>query len=170
MAKAIRYQVPETPKASTAEEELQTLLETLHQQGLLRIANDTLQASPDLAEVLLNGLNRYQTRNAVQNLSLILMSLGRVPPERFALIADGLIAALNALKESASTENHQSAPGITGVLRLLRDDQLWRSIQPLLAAVAELLSPLDKAEQDPAARRDQEAHRHDQPSAAEEAP
>ena len=157
MAKAIHYDVPETPKAPSANDELQALLETLHQQGLLRILNEVLQASPDISKVLLNGLNRRESRNAVQNISLIAMTLGRIPPERFVLFTDSLLSAAKALRESVNNkEDSNKAPGVLGAYKLLHDDDLWRAIQPLVAAVDALLRPLEQEEQDPAARREDE--------------
>ena len=156
MAKAIHYDVPETPKAPSANDELQALLETLHQQGLLRILNEVLQASPDISKVLLNGLNRRESRNAVQNISLIAMTLGRIPPERFVLFTDSLLSAAKALRESVNNREDSKAPGVLGTYKLLHDDDLWRAIQPLVAAVDALLRPLEQEEQDPAARREDE--------------
>ena len=151
MTNAINYEFAKAETSTSARAELETLLETLHQQGLLRLLTELLQASPELSEIMLSGLNRVESRNAVQNIALILMGLGRVPPERFAQLSESLSAACHAVQEHATRPSHTKAPGLIGVYKLLNDDELWQALQPLLEALKGLQQPLTKTPQSPAA-------------------
>lgn len=151
MSRAIDYEVPQRPGNDEARRELDQLVENLHRAGVLRLGNDLLAASPQVLEILMRGLNQEQTGNALQNLTLIAMALGRIPPERFALLSDALGRALDAMERGESGE--QRAPGILGALKLLRDDSLWLGLSPLLAALRGAGEPLSDAPRKPAARR-----------------
>ena len=48
----------------------------------------------------------------------------------------GLRDALLAMKPASDTaQQEKSAPGVSGVLKLLNDEALWQGIRPLLAAL-----------------------------------
>src|SRR5690606_6273196 len=74
MAKPIDYEVKPTPTDPTAREELDTLLQSLHERGVLRFANDLVCAQTDIAKVVVDGLGKQETLNAIQNLSILGMA------------------------------------------------------------------------------------------------
>lgn len=152
MAKAMHYDVPPLAKPEAAREELDQLLENLHDTGILRFLNDFLNASPQVSEILLRGLNTEESRNAVQNLSLLLMSLGRVPPERFSAVTRALTDGLDDM-EQAADDQKQEAPGVVGFYKLLHDEQLWQGLSPVIAGVKGFSRRLHEAPEKPAAKR-----------------
>ena len=82
MAKAIDYQVEPPKIGPTAEEELQRLLQTLHEHGVLRLANDLVASNNDWLKVIVDGLSRKGSLNVIQNISVLLMALSTIPPEQ----------------------------------------------------------------------------------------
>lgn len=143
MAKPIQYEVRAAPTETTAREELERLLETCHRHGLLRFANDLVAANTDVAQIVVNGLQKPGTLNAIQNLSVLLMALSCIPPAEFYRLvfaaADGAarLAARSrdgqpGARQGEDHENHEHPPGLLGLYQLLRDEQLWRALTPLI--------------------------------------
>ncbi len=133
MAKPIDYEVKPTPIGPDAHDELQTLLQSLHERGVLRFANDVVCAQTDIAKVLVDGLGKQGTLNAIQNVSILGMALSRVPPEDFYKLVFGLKDALAQFNASATQNaSEEEAPGVTGAYRMLKDEKLWASLTPLL--------------------------------------
>lgn len=85
MAERMKYQVPPTPTEPTAREAMDELIENLHQHGFLRMANDLVKSNSEVGKILVSGLNQPGTQNALQNLSILMMTLGSVPPERLII-------------------------------------------------------------------------------------
>lgn len=152
MAKSIPYEVPRRDHRETAEDELNRLLQSLHEQGVLRLINDLVVAYPQVSEILMRGLNQEESRNAVQNLCLLGTALGRIPPERFDRLLEAVSVGV-ARSESALEKGESQSPGLFGAFRLLQDGALWSAINPILggfrAFSAAMRSPLRK----PAERR-----------------
>ncbi|HBI08853.1 MAG TPA: hypothetical protein DDY57_01615, partial [Franconibacter pulveris] len=90
MAKAIEYQVEPPKIGPTAEEELQRLLQTLHEHGVLRLANDLVASNNEWMQVIVSGLSRKGSLNTIQNISVLLLALSTIPPERMYKLAFGL--------------------------------------------------------------------------------
>lgn len=153
MAKAIHYEVPPFRETHTAREELDRLVENLHDQGILRFLNDFLCASPEVSQILMKGLNTEESRNAVQNLSLIAMALGRISPEQFALFTRAVIEGLKRMEEAAGDGKKKDAPGLMGVYRLLHDDKLWQGLRPIIAGVKGFSGPLHEPPEKPVVKR-----------------
>jgi|SRR5690606_571382 len=136
MAKPINYEVKPTPIGPDAHEELDTLLQSLHERGVLRFANDLVCAQTDIAKVVVDGLGKQGTLNAIQNLSILGMALSRIPPEDFYKVVFGLKDAVTEFSTKAGSEGQdKEAPGVAGAWRMLKDDQLWASLSPLLAGL-----------------------------------
>lgn len=131
MAKSIEYQPEPAKIGPDAHEELDRLLETLHQHGVLRLVNDLVAANNEVAQVLVKGLQREGTLNVIQNVSVIVLALSSLPPERVYKLAFGLRDMADVLSQPELTRE-QKAPGVQGVWKMLQDDDLWRSLQPVL--------------------------------------
>jgi uncharacterized protein YjgD (DUF1641 family) len=148
MAERIDHDVKPTPLGPDAHEELERLLQSLHEQGVLRFANDVVSAKSQVLKILIDGLGKEGSLNAIQNLSILGMALSRIPPEEFYKLAFGLKDALAALHQPPQTAAREDAPGVTGVYRMLNDDKLWASISPVLQAVQafaqRMAEPADK--------------------------
>ena len=135
MAERIDYDVKPTPTGPDANEELQRLIQSLHEKGVLRFANNVVQAQEPLAKVLVEGLGKQATLNAIQNVSILAMALSQIPPEQFYKIVFGMKDAVQALNTQAAKRDEGDAPGVTGAYRMLKDDELWAALSPVLEAV-----------------------------------
>jgi uncharacterized protein YjgD (DUF1641 family) len=159
MARPIQYKVRAAPTETTAREELDRLLETCHRHGLLRFANDLVAANTDVAQMVVDGLQKPGTLNAIQNLSVLLMALSCIPPAEFYRLvfatADGA-ARLAACSRDGRTQAEPRAaaaehgdhgehpPGLLGIYRLLRDEQLWRALTPIIEGLKGFADGLEK--------------------------
>jgi len=147
MAKAIDYQPEPAKIGPDAHEELARLLESLHQHGVLRLANDLVGANQDIAQVLVKGLQREGTLNAMQNISVLLLALSSIPPEKMYKLAFGLRDMADALSQPAGAGEH-NAPGLQGAWKMLQDEDLWHALQPLLSGMKaftrRMEQPVDK--------------------------
>lgn len=123
MAKSIEYQPEPAKIGPDAHEELDRLLETLHQHGVLRLLNDLVAANNEVAQILVNGLQRQGTLNAIQNISLMLMALSSLPPDRVYKLAFGLRDLAEAISQPKA-DDEEKAPGVHGVWKMLQDDDL----------------------------------------------
>ena len=160
MAERIAHDVTPPPKIGPdAQEELDRLVQTLHEHGMLRFANDVVASNHELLRILVDGLNKPGSLNAIQNLSVIAMTLSALPPERFYQVMfalkEGIEQVGNHRHGEAETHSHKdkskekdqekdSAPGITGIYRMLHDDELWYAIQPILAGLRAFSERLDR--------------------------
>ncbi|EJL04503.1 hypothetical protein PflQ2_2352 [Pseudomonas fluorescens Q2-87] len=132
MAEPIDYDVKPSKTGLDAREELDRLLQSLHEHGVLRMANDLVCANTAIAKVLVDGLNKEGTLNVIQNLSILAMALSRVPPEDFYRVVFALKDAGAAISQWTAPDDKRAAPGVRGTYRLLQDESLWRAITPLL--------------------------------------
>jgi uncharacterized protein YjgD (DUF1641 family) len=132
MAEPIDYDVKPSKTGLDAKEELDRLLQSLHEHGVLRMANDLVCANTAIAKVLVDGLNKEGTLNVIQNLSILAMALSRVPPEDFYRVVFALKDAGAAISQWNAPDGESAAPGVRGTYRLLQDESLWRAISPLL--------------------------------------
>ncbi|HEU4625391.1 MAG TPA: hypothetical protein VG994_20785 [Steroidobacteraceae bacterium] len=152
MAEAIRYTVPPPRIETTAREELDRLLETCHRHGVLRLMNDVVASNTQLAQVIVEGLQSEGAQNAIKNASILLMALSRMPPEQFYRVIFAMRDGVATLTGAAAEEpDGQEAPGITGALRMLHDEQLWRALSPLVAALKAFATRLDREVESPIA-------------------
>lgn len=134
MAERITHDIRPPKIGPDAHEELERLLQSLHEQGILRFATDVVCAQRQLAQVVVDGVGKEGTLNAIQNLSILGMALSRIPPEEFYKLVFGLKDAMAALNKHTPPEK-DDAPGITGTYKMLNDDKLWASLKPILEAV-----------------------------------
>lgn len=152
MAKSIPYEVPRKETGETAQDELERLMENLHRQGILRLLNDLVTAYPQVAEILLRGLNQEQSRNLVQNLCLLASALGQVPPERLDRVVRAAAAGMEK-SEAGLAEGQSRPPGFWGALRLLQDSDLWAGIGPVSAGVKAFAAAMRAPTRKPVERR-----------------
>lgn len=151
MAKPIPYEIRPARTETTAHEELDRLLESCHRHGLLRLANDLVSANTDVAQVIVSGLQKAGTLNAIQNLSALLMALSCFPPAEFYRLVFALTdgAARLAMRsrdgnDDPPAQDGEHPPGIVGLYRLLRDEQLWRALGPIIEGLKGFAEGLEK--------------------------
>ncbi len=135
MAPRINFDVKPTKIGPNAHEELERLLQTLHQHGVLRLANDVVAANVPLAMVLVKALSKPGTVDAIENLSILLMALSRITPPRFYKLVFALRDAVDGLCANTGEEEDGEAPGISGAYRMLHDEELWHALKPLITGL-----------------------------------
>ena len=145
MAERMNYDVPPTRTEHTATEALGSLLENLHQHGFLRLANDVVMANTQIAKVLVDGLNQPGAQAGIQNLSLLLVALSKIPPEHFNHL-------LIALTRAAQAMTHEQTEDVTGALKMLGDDRLWQQAAPFFSAIKAFAEALQEKPERPVTR------------------
>lgn len=130
MAQRLSYDVKPTRTEPTAHEELERLLQTLHESGALRLANDLVSANGQILQTVMAGLGKEGSLNALQNLAVLMMALSRIRPGDLYKLASALTSALDVA--GGEGEASPPAPGITGAYKMLNDDDLWAGLWPLL--------------------------------------
>jgi uncharacterized protein YjgD (DUF1641 family) len=144
MAERLHYTVKPPEIGPDAQEELERLLQTLHEHGVLRFANDLVASNTQVAQVVVNGLSKEGSVNAVRNLSALGMAISSVPPDTFYKATFAVRDALQQIGEYQPKAHDDEAPGVTGAYRLLHDDQLWQSIAPLTEGLKAFARRLDE--------------------------
>ncbi len=152
MAKAINYETPPNPRPDPAKKELDDLLQNLHESGVLRLSNDILRSLPELAVILLRGMNGEKTTNAIQNLSLLLNGIGSIPPERFQVVMHAVTEALESMEKQAQPGDEQH-PGLRAAYRVLKDEELWQGMGPIIAGIKGFSRRIHEPAVQPAAKR-----------------
>lgn len=152
MAERMNYDVPPTRTEHTATEALGSLLENLHQHGFLRLANDVVMANTQIAKVLVNGLNQPGAQAGIQNLSLLLVALSKIPPEHFNHLLIALTRAAQAMTHEQTEDEQVKAPGVTGALKMLGDDRLWQQAAPFFSAIKAFAEALQEKPERPVTR------------------
>ncbi len=149
MAQRIDFDVKPTPIGPSAREELDTLLETLHQRGVLRFANDLAGSHDQLLKVLVNGMNKEGSLNALQNLSILGMALSRIEPAQFCKVVFAFQDAFHAVSHYKPDGKHDEAPGVTGAYKMLHDDELWAALMPIIEGLKTFAGGLDRESEKP---------------------
>ncbi|QHM70856.1 DUF1641 domain-containing protein [Mixta intestinalis] len=145
MAERMSYEVPPTKTAPDAHDALHELLQSLHHHGFLRLANDVVSANTQIAKVLVDGLNKPGSQNAMQNLSALLMALADIPPGEFYKTISAVKSALSAVNHHTQTQQqHDVAPGVSGTWKLLHDEDLWHAVMPLVAGLKAFASAMEQ--------------------------
>ncbi|SFU92892.1 DUF1641 domain-containing protein [Halomonas korlensis] len=145
MAERISHDVTPPRIGPDAREELDRLLQTMHEHGVLRFANDMVAANPQIAKVLVNGLSKEGSLNAIQNLSALAMALSTIPPNQFYKMTFALRDAVAVIgQHSRSKDTDDASPGVSGAYQLLKDEELWHAVRPLIEGLKAFGKGLDK--------------------------
>jgi len=143
MASRIDYEPPPPKLGPDAREELDRLLQTLHESGVLRFANDVAGAKTRVAQVIVDGLNQEGTLNAIQNLSVLLMALSRIPPADFYKLVFAMTSGMSRASAWKPDHDGDAAPGVSGAYRMLHDESLWHALMPLIEGMKAFSAALD---------------------------
>jgi uncharacterized protein YjgD (DUF1641 family) len=150
MAKPLAYTVTPPKTEQDAQEALAELVETLHQHGVLRFANDLVASQSQVAAVLVGGLNTEGAQNALQNLGVLAMWLSRIEPARLYKVLFAVKDGLDGLGDyRPGPEEDTKPPGLTGAYALLHDEALWRALIPAIEALKVFADGLDRDLQKP---------------------
>ena len=110
-----------------AHEALELLVRRLHERGILRLLNNALSAGPELTNLIAELLDREGSRQLIQNITRLTVILGELDISQTERITNAFRISLAAVEESAKDREPQ-ATGISAILSLLRDQELWEAI------------------------------------------
>lgn len=127
MAQPLKY-APSTDTALSARDELERLLETLHERGVLTALDGFFGALPEVTGVLLEDLDTPGGRNALSNLAVLSMALTALDPNRMNDLRLSAEQGLAAAHESLKGE----PPGLVALLRELNDPDVRRVLHAML--------------------------------------
>ncbi|QJQ95494.1 MULTISPECIES: DUF1641 domain-containing protein [Halomonadaceae] len=127
-----------------AHDELERLLQSMHEHGVLRFANDVVVANPQIAKVVVNGLSKEGTLNAIQNLSALAMALSTIPPNQFYKVVFALRDAMGEIGEHHQQDEKGDSPGVSGAYHMLKDEELWQAVTPLIKGLKAFGAGLNK--------------------------
>ena len=127
MAQPLKY-IPEAQTEVTAQEELDHLIETLHEHGMLRTLDGLFGKFPEVMEVLVAQLDTPGGRNALSNLAALSMGLTALNPDHVNDFRLSTERSLGAARESLKDE----PPGLLALFRQLNDPEVRRGLNALL--------------------------------------
>ncbi len=144
MAPRLEYEVkPGREIGQDAHDELELLLRSLHDHGVLRLANDIVAANAEIAKVVVAGLSTEGSMRAIQNLSILLMALSRIEPARFYKVVFALKDACLEVEGHQAGKGGDEAPGLSGAYKMLHDEELWHALAPLIDGLKRFARRLD---------------------------
>lgn len=149
MAQPIEFTPTPVDTSGAARAELETLIRTLHEHGVLRLANDLVVTNTEWLQILANGLGKPGTGRAIQNIAVFAMLLSRIDPTQLYKLLSALHGSLESVASSAPDGTHRAAPGILGLYRLLKDETLWRALAPVIEAIRVFGKGLDAQAESP---------------------
>ena len=134
MAKPLRY-IPEPVAVDTAQDELQALLETLHERGVLRLLTNLTAESHGVAQVALEQLDSVKGQNMMGNLSVLLSFLSEMDDEALSKILTGVARGVNVASQSR-TKNE--TPNTFKLVKELNDPDVRRGLNAVLTILSTL--------------------------------
>lgn len=117
---------------SEAFEELHQLIRLLHEKNILRLINNTLGAEPTLITLAAELLDREASRRFILNITRLIDLLSEIDASRADHLIDAFNQGVEALELNARDTGRQTA-GISALLSLLRDQELWQAITGIAA-------------------------------------
>lgn len=125
MPKPLNY----TPAAAqirlTPDQEVQRLLLTLHNKGVLDLANTVAEGATEGLDLILERLDHSGTKNALANAARLIMLLGELNP-------DVLLGLESGANELNSRVRKSPPPSLFGLVRKIRDPDVRRGLDMVL--------------------------------------
>ena len=117
--------------------EINGLLDQLYDTGLMRWMKDFVGALPDVSMIALQSVNTPQGQAGMRNLLVLAKQLGKIDPDQLERMFNAVDAGVDRAGQTAEGKHESSynPPGITGVFKLLRDEDLWRTLAPVIEGV-----------------------------------
>lgn len=134
MAEPIKF-VPKSNPETTAREELDELVETLHRSGTLRVLTGLFGRFSDVSELAVKRLNEPGGKHIVANLSIAATALAELDADGFKRMAVGLAKGIEAAQAEARGDR---PPSTFKLFRLLHDSDTRRGIYALLVMLGTL--------------------------------
>ena len=142
MADPTNYDLSREQKEPSAGDALSDLLENLHHHGFLRMANDVVKANTQIAKMVVDGINQPGSQTGIQNLSILLVALSKIPPEQLSHLLTAFTRGGEAMTATRAAPEKHHAPGVTGFIKMLGDDETWQKAAPLFNALQAFSSTL----------------------------
>jgi uncharacterized protein YjgD (DUF1641 family) len=111
--------------SKSPQDEWQDTLQLLHERGIFRLIQTSLEALPDITSLLVGSVDNPFGKNTLANVMLFAGMLGKIDPATLMSFTEALAQAMQKLQEPPP----QEAPGFMAMLHLLRDRQLWQTVQ-----------------------------------------
>lgn len=134
MAEPLKYTPTAPPTTETAHEELEDLIETLHESGTLRVLNGFFGQFDDVTEVALEQLTTPSGMQAVSNLAILMKGLTNVDPDHLETFQEGTQEGLEAARESLK----EKPPGMFKLTRQFGDRDTRRGMHAALTLLQTL--------------------------------
>lgn len=135
MSKPLSY-LPPVPEDTGARDEVDDLVQALHDSGLLRVMAGGARAYPQLLRTLLQSIDANAIRSAIE----LGGALRELDPEESKRVAEGVRQARADAVAAAS----QKPEGPLKLFRRLRDPDTRRGLAAALAALAAVGRSLPK--------------------------
>jgi uncharacterized protein YjgD (DUF1641 family) len=110
----------------SAEEELQTLIQTLHDHGLLHLAQVGIDGGMDALAVLLERVDNPSTHRTLENLARLAKLPGTLDPMLLEAVSTGL-------QEAGKVLASHRTPTLVSIVRSIFDPKVRRGIALALA-------------------------------------
>ena len=134
MAKPITY-TPEPVPTDTAQDELNELLKTLHERGVLRLLTNLTAESHGVARVALEQLDTLRGQNMIGNLTVLLTFLSEMDDEALDKLLTGVGRGVNA---ASQTQDKKDTPGTFKLVKELNDPDVRRGLNAVLTVLSVL--------------------------------
>lgn len=142
MAKPLPYS-PDPVKTDSAEQALQTLLDTLHEHGVLRLLTNLTAESHGVAQVALEQLDSVKGKNMLGNLTALLNLLSDIDDAALGKLLTGIGRGVNAASQSQSKKD---TPNTFQLVKELSDPDVRRGLNAILTILSSLGRHLKEVE------------------------
>ena len=143
MAKAIQYKYePSPPPVDTAQDDLDRLVQTLHEEGILRILNSAVSQKNGVLEVALDQLDSQGGRNLVDNVMVLVEALTVTDPDAAQALLTGTQKGLAKAQESLKDD----PPGAFSLVGKLSSPDVRRGLHAALSLLEGLGQHLHEVE------------------------
>ncbi|WP_455380840.1 hypothetical protein [Acidihalobacter prosperus] len=132
MATPIAYTpTPQEPDCQDeANQALEQLTRLLHKRGILRLANNLLDAGPELTVQLAELADQDKNRETILNLTRLLTLLGKLDGDLVENLVKALSSGLAAFEQNPSRQSPETTM-MTTLIPLMRDREFWDAINRL---------------------------------------
>ena len=141
MAQQLDYTPPSYPPgqdAFTAQDDLNRLVETLHEAGALRAAHDFAARFQDVLGVFLPMLDTEEGRNAITNLLGLGKLLGRLDADGVKRFTEALAEALDDTGARLEQKRGEDPPGFIALTKRLHEEEVRRGLDAVVTLLGSL--------------------------------
>lgn len=141
MAEPLKYLPEPTETHTTAHEELEALLRTLHTSGTLRALDGFFGSFAAVTQVAVSELNEPPGRRLMGNLAVVAKALTDTEPKALESVLTGLTNALDALE----AVGRGRPPGMFALFRLMRNRDTRRGLHAVTRVMQSIGEQLRRA-------------------------